>query len=88
MAEMSMLRGQDIRGFIDSCVNEEKGGSLYVCGSPGIGKSLLMENILDEIKQEQGVVASRRVFHVEENQAGAAERDDPSEESGCAGDDV
>ena len=64
---MVELREQDIRGFIDTCIADEKGGSLYVCGSPGIGKSLLMENILEEVKREHGVIVFRQAFCAEEN---------------------
>lgn len=31
--------------FCKSCVEEEKAGSLYVCGCPGTGKSLSMEKV-------------------------------------------
>lgn len=31
--------------FCKQCVEQEKGGSLYVCGLPGTGKSLSMEKI-------------------------------------------
>lgn len=47
-----------------------------------------MENILDEIKRKQGVVASRMGLPVEANQTGATECNDLSEESGFTGDDV
>ena len=86
MHATELLREQDIRGFIDTCLADEKGGSLYVCGSPGIGKSLLMESMLGEIKQEQGVVVLWMVFCVEENQGGAAKRNDTGEKYGCGGD--
>ena len=79
---MVELREQDIRGFIDTCIADEKGGSLYVCGSPGIGKSLLMENILEEVKREQGVIVFRKALCVEENKIGSVERNDLGEESG------
>ncbi|XP_024026720.1 cell division control protein 6 homolog B [Morus notabilis] len=31
--------------FCKSCIEQEKAGSLYVCGCPGTGKSLSMENV-------------------------------------------
>lgn len=31
--------------FCKSCVEEERAGSLYVCGCPGTGKSLSMEKV-------------------------------------------
>ena len=42
-------------GFIDGCLKEQKGGSIYIFGSPGIGKSLLISKLLDEIKNKKGV---------------------------------
>ncbi|XP_065864015.1 cell division control protein 6 homolog B-like isoform X2 [Euphorbia lathyris] len=42
--------------FCKACIEEEKAGSLYVCGCPGTGKSLSMEkvkqNLIDWVKQE------------------------------------
>ena len=48
-------REQEITEFIDGCLKEQKGGSIYICGSPGIGKSLLISKLLDEIKKKKGV---------------------------------
>jgi cell division control protein 6 len=31
--------------FSQACVEQEKAGSLYVCGCPGTGKSLSMEKV-------------------------------------------
>lgn len=31
--------------FCQACVEQEKAGSLYVCGCPGTGKSLSMEKV-------------------------------------------
>ncbi|KAK8827039.1 hypothetical protein WA577_007540, partial [Blastocystis sp. JDR] len=42
-----------INDFLSSCLDNEKGGSLYICGSPGIGKSLLMNNILSALKSDR-----------------------------------
>ncbi|XP_062085150.1 cell division control protein 6 homolog B-like [Humulus lupulus] len=44
--------------FCKSCVEEERAGSLYVCGCPGTGKSLSMEKVkkqLVEWAQETGL---------------------------------
>lgn len=38
-----------VLGFLKKCVEEEKGGSLYVCGCPGTGKSLSMEKIKEAL---------------------------------------
>lgn len=35
--------------FLKRCVEEEKGGSLYVCGCPGTGKSLSMEKVKEAL---------------------------------------
>jgi Cdc6-like AAA superfamily ATPase len=42
--EMNLL--SDI---ISSCVQVQAGGSVYVCGSPGLGKSLTVKNVLDNV---------------------------------------
>ncbi|KAK8822755.1 hypothetical protein WA556_001648 [Blastocystis sp. ATCC 50177/Nand II] len=42
-----------INDFLSSCLDNEKGGSLYICGSPGIGKSLLMNNVLSALKTDR-----------------------------------
>ncbi|KVH94068.1 AAA+ ATPase domain-containing protein, partial [Cynara cardunculus var. scolymus] len=34
-----------IEEFCKQCLEQEKAGSLYICGCPGSGKSLLMENV-------------------------------------------
>lgn len=31
--------------FCKACIEQEKAGSLYVCGCPGTGKSLSMEKV-------------------------------------------
>ncbi|CAL5388554.1 unnamed protein product [Camellia sinensis] len=35
--------------FCKQCMEQEKAGSLYVCGCPGTGKSLLMERVKDSL---------------------------------------
>ncbi|OMO84287.1 hypothetical protein CCACVL1_10904 [Corchorus capsularis] len=35
--------------FCRACVEQEKAGSLYVCGCPGTGKSLSMEKVKDQV---------------------------------------
>ncbi|CAL5388536.1 unnamed protein product [Camellia sinensis] len=35
--------------FCKQCIEQEKAGSLYVCGCPGTGKSLLMERVKDSL---------------------------------------
>lgn len=38
-----------ILDFCKKCVEEEKAGSLYVCGCPGTGKSLSMEKVKEAL---------------------------------------
>ena len=35
--------------FCKQCVEQEKAGSLYVCGCPGTGKSLSMEEVKESL---------------------------------------
>lgn len=35
--------------FCKACVQQEKAGSLYVCGCPGTGKSLSMELVKQQV---------------------------------------
>lgn len=45
-----------------------------------------MENILEEVKREQGVIVFRKTLCVEENKIGSVERNDLGEESGFPSD--
>lgn len=38
-----------IFNFCKACVEQEKAGSLYVCGCPGTGKSLSMEKVKEQL---------------------------------------
>lgn len=35
--------------FCKQCIEQEKAGSLYVCGCPGTGKSLSMERVKESL---------------------------------------
>ena len=45
-----------ITGFLRGCLEEKRGGSLYVCGLPGTGKTLHVERAVDAVMapQEKG----------------------------------
>ncbi|GAB4859966.1 AAA ATPase [Ancistrocladus abbreviatus] len=35
--------------FCKSCIEQEKSGSLYVCGSPGTGKTMIMKKFMQSL---------------------------------------
>ncbi|EFH68650.1 hypothetical protein ARALYDRAFT_311790 [Arabidopsis lyrata subsp. lyrata] len=38
-----------IFGFVKGCIDQQKAGSLYICGCPGTGKSLSMEKVVQQV---------------------------------------
>ena len=45
----------ELRGFIDGCIEEGKGGCTYVSGPPGTGKSATVSEILSQVDEEKQV---------------------------------
>lgn len=35
--------------FVIGCLDQQKSGSLYICGCPGTGKSLSMEKVVQQV---------------------------------------
>lgn len=35
--------------FVKCCLDQQKAGSLYICGCPGTGKSLSMEKVVKQV---------------------------------------
>lgn len=35
--------------FVKGCLDQQKAGSLYICGCPGTGKSLSMEKVVQRV---------------------------------------
>lgn len=35
--------------FVKGCLDQQKAGSLYICGCPGTGKSLSMERVVQRV---------------------------------------
>ena len=49
---------QQLTNFISAGINARKGGCTYVSGPPGTGKSALVQEILQELPQRDGIKAS------------------------------
>lgn len=52
---------QSIRAFLDECIANRKGSSLYICGAPGTGKSMSITTVVEEYRKSKSF---DRISHV------------------------